>query len=639
LFAALCGWLRVKGFGCFTLRVQKGSQSGANENNQSKWRQVYRLLCKRSPLEQEMAMEFACLPMVRTSFTGEHVYAPVPGSFAVNNDRHAYMAYQQRLVASMERDRMPEEELPREEKRPKANDAPTNVLDDEGQKVMEGNKPKHMSFLQWYRIYRIHEKKEDQDDQGPYDKEEPVGEWKFAYEVKRRNVAGPGRGKPCAVGVSFAFELLDVFLGQWAATFLPETQQNLWHADMPRSPKEVKIDDSTRTVPENTVHLDTVLQFFENNPEKMLEAIVPDLKLRGLGQNRIKTFNARVYGHSLLLKAVKAGELGPAAWSAKKIYHQAERQWSPEQQAVLDAIEAGTAVADANDMAGANRILQIAGGPGTGKTEVLIEAAIRAGKRGCRVLLGGPIGLLVTSHRQRVPANLDITVETIHSAFKIGRDRDKQYIPPGRLRQYDLIIFDEVSQIDAEVWSLLQSAFAELSPSPFVVFVGDFQQLQPVEGEHQLQADLDQQFALGGLERVVLQQHAAARTTDADMLQFLQHVRLRQPSRDCLEDFFDGRILSKDLKRAVATSIEIEQREGKHFTFLTVTNKGAAEINARRLEFDFPAIKQQLDAEGGLPGDPACGGEEVLFDVAMRERISIKIEASSTARWASSSTC
>ena len=86
--------------------------------------------------------------------------------------------------------------------------------------------------------------------------------------------------------------------------------------------------------------------------------------------------------------------------------------------------------------------------------------------------------------RLRLPPSNLITIETIHSAFKVTRDKDKQYDPPGRLRQYDLIILDEVSQIDAEVWSCLQVAFGELSPCPFVVLVGDFQQLQPVKGRN-----------------------------------------------------------------------------------------------------------------------------------------------------------
>ena len=43
-------------------------------------------------------MEFACLPLVVASFTGDHCYAPVPGSTAVNNSRHAYLAFQQCLA-------------------------------------------------------------------------------------------------------------------------------------------------------------------------------------------------------------------------------------------------------------------------------------------------------------------------------------------------------------------------------------------------------------------------------------------------------------------------------------------------------------------------------------------------------------
>ena len=87
------------------------------------------------------------------------------------------------------------------------------------------------------------------------------------------------------------------------------------------------------------------------------------------------------------------------------------------------------------------------------------------------------------------PSNL-ITMETIHASFKVTRDKDKQYDPPGRLRHYDLIILDEVSQIDEKVWRGLQTAINELNPCPFIVFVGDFQQLQPIFGEHALHRDL-----------------------------------------------------------------------------------------------------------------------------------------------------
>ena len=140
---------------------------------------------------------------------------------------------------------------------------------------------------------------------------------------------------------------------------------------------------------------------------------------------------------------------------------------------------------------------------------MLLAAAEAAARTGCRVLLGGPIGLLVAGHRSRIPPGLDITVETIHSAFKVGRDRGAAYIPPGRLRNYDLII-DEVSQIDAAVWQRLQVALGELSPCPFVVVVGDFQQLQPVGGRQQLGEDLEQAVQAGALQHIKLLPHAHA---------------------------------------------------------------------------------------------------------------------------------
>eukprot|EP00971_Amphidinium_carterae_P292361 5803675-Amphidinium_carterae.1 len=125
-----------------------------------------------------------------------------------------------------------------------------------------------------------------------------------------------------------------------------------------------------------------------------------------------------------------------------------------------------------------DRILQVTGGPGTGKTEVIIAAAAAAAD-GCMVLIGGRIGLLVSMYRLKLPNTGNITMETIHSAFQVGRARDAAYIPPGRLRRYGLIILDEVSQIDDAVWSKLQTALSELHPCQYLVFVGDFKQLQP----------------------------------------------------------------------------------------------------------------------------------------------------------------
>ena len=94
---------------------------------------------------------------------------------------------------------------------------------------------------------------------------------------------GRGRGKKCAVGISFAFELLDIFIGQWAATFLPGALET----DL--------VHPNPASVPENCQHLSHILEkYFHNDSAHLLQAILPDLTLRGLKDNRISTFCARI---------------------------------------------------------------------------------------------------------------------------------------------------------------------------------------------------------------------------------------------------------------------------------------------------------------------------------------------------------
>ena len=240
--------------------------------------------------------------------------------------------------------------------------------------------------------------------------------------------------------------------------------------------------------------------------------------------------------------------------------------------------------------------------------------------------------LLHTRHlscrRLRVPPSNLITIETIHSAFKVTRKKDAQYNPPGRLRHYDLITLDEVSQVDEEVWTCLQTAFGELSPCPFVVFVGDFQQLQPIHGVHALRQDLNRVQAAGGLQQVELQQHAAARSTDPNMLAFLAHARVHQPSRNCLETFFAGRCFSRDLDTAVQQALRLERQTGRAFTFLTVTNRGAQELNLARLRAEFPEAAQQITSWSPrcVQGDPNAEGEAMFLQPGRRVRLTRNLD-------------
>ena len=101
------------------------------------------------------------------------------------------------------------------------------------------------------------------------------------------------------------------------------------------------------------------------------------------------------------------------------------RQWSPEQQDAISTIAQGCCIDDAGAHLLQQRYLYVSGEPGSGKSEVLIHAAVRAADNGCKVLVLCPTGTLVHSYRDRLPEHPNIVVETIHAGFRIYREADK----------------------------------------------------------------------------------------------------------------------------------------------------------------------------------------------------------------------
>ena len=364
----------------------KDRKGPGNQEENSKRRQIYRLLCKRSPLEQEMTMDMAGMSMVKASFTGACLHAPILGSVAINHDRHLYNAFQQWLTKP---------------------EVPGDSSSDPA--------PADTNFLEWCRLFDIRAKK-------PLEKLDDHGRQAFQYELRRRNVAGRGRGKACAVAMQFPFELLDIFIGSWAATF----GKNLKEEEIWPKPAE--------EVPENMVHLAAILKPERFGPEdeeawaSRVDALSAnaeaDLHIRGLGKSRVSTFAHRIRACGMVLREVALKRADPSLWSANQLFRAPRRHWSPEQQLVLDAIERGTNITDANALADADRILQVTGGPGTGKTEVVIAAALAASERGCRVLIGAPIGLLVAMYRQDCINNRRIK-QPIHNRSQVKQVGDR----------------------------------------------------------------------------------------------------------------------------------------------------------------------------------------------------------------------
>ena len=103
-----------------------------------------------------------------------------------------------------------------------------------------------------------------------------------------------------------------------------------------------------------------------------------------------------------------------------------------------------------------DRFIFGSGEPGAGKSEAVVYAAFQAAKDQCRVLIGCLTGVLASGYRDRLPASERITAETIHAAWTFSRDKEQgTYNPPSRLKNYDLLIIDEVSQLDNHIFRLL----------------------------------------------------------------------------------------------------------------------------------------------------------------------------------------
>eukprot|EP00439_Symbiodinium_sp_Y106_P011656 s6754_g1.t1 len=260
-------------------------------------------------------------------------------------------------------------------------------------------------FLAWLRMHEVDVVVFDMDACMPGEDD---------HTVQVRNSAGPMEDKVCGVAISFPFELLDIYLGAWAAACLPGMREERLLPEVPASLTLPGFDMELRRrrafrSPDMCQHLKAVLCLDEFqtegadpavfNPDlsKLFARLQPELELRGLSDDRIATFKAKVQATHLLLLQIRDGHEDAAYWSARALPGAPHRQWSPEQQRVLDWVASRINISDATDTH--NRVLQVSGAPGTGKTEVVIAAANLALADQCRVLIAGPIGLLVAMYR------------------------------------------------------------------------------------------------------------------------------------------------------------------------------------------------------------------------------------------------
>ena len=87
---------------------------------------------------------------------------------------------------------------------------------------------------------------------------------------------------------------------------------------------------------------------------------------------------------------------------ARRARHQ-RHQWSPRQEEVLGVVACAVSLDDEEAKRQHRRRLFISGGPGSGKSAVLLEIAVRCAKGALRVLIVCPTGQLVHSFKSQPP--------------------------------------------------------------------------------------------------------------------------------------------------------------------------------------------------------------------------------------------
>jgi hypothetical protein len=199
------------------------------------------------------------------------------------------------------------------------------------------------------------------------------------------------------------------------------------------------------------------------------------------------------------------------------------------------------------------------------------------------------------------------------------------YDAPGRLRQFDLFILDESSQIDDDVFQLLIFAILEMPHKPFVVLAGDFSQLQPVSTNRSKTSKSVLQNFAEKIKNIQLLQHEFARSKDPVLMDFLRLIRTKQPMKSDIQAFFGERALKGCLGSVVTKTIALELRTKKSFIWLTVTNAGAARVNNAVLQLCYSLTTDFIEAHG-FPGDTSAGADRIIVKLGMRIRLTRNID-------------
>ena len=557
--------------------VDVGLGEYVQKNATSSWLATYRLLSKSSPGLPEVAIRMAQLSEFERSFSHVLLYPPQPAAMVDYDGRQGNFSCRMYGI----------------------------YLQEKRQEVNAG-KPVCETFLVWHRSRQ-------------YDREQETVQHRGGRNQQ-------GHTMTQVVACRYWYELTDGFWGQFCITNLPHAQardllpgdskhlacmQNFsgmleylstWRWSEDRGVVQTTAGflfriDALPFLVDDGGEIQAVGKYAAGEAvfasdwhafSHMLSLTKRDLQYRGMRDDRISCFHWKQDANFLLYRRVKdcqdahEYECLRQQWDTLNRPKHRQLQWSAKQLEALRLMREGVSHEDEETRRNSLRCLYLAGAPGSGKSAVLLEGAIRA----CpfvRVLIVCPTGYQVHLFKSRLP-ELDgienVQVDTIHGVLKYkrpGADSKVRWAPPSALRRIDLILMDEASQYEDQEWERFFACVKEQPHQPYVVTTADFQQLQPI-----VSGGLCRQFC-DKMQTVVLD--TVYRSSDEEHLLFLNRIRFKQPERSTLTEYFgDRHWRHESLRSCVAAGMQRAAVHKEPFTWLTVTNRGAAEVCEAALE-------------------------------------------------------
>ncbi|QIQ42175.1 MAG: exodeoxyribonuclease V subunit alpha [Buchnera aphidicola (Microlophium carnosum)] len=141
-----------------------------------------------------------------------------------------------------------------------------------------------------------------------------------------------------------------------------------------------------------------------------------------------------------------------------------------------------------------NRISFITGGPGTGKTTIILKiiiALIKSSKKVIKIQLSAPTGKATTRLNEIIKNNIfDLYLSeqekhslpsraiTIHQLLGIQKISQNSFFNKNHLLDLDILIIDEISMVDI---LMMEKILFSVSSNTKLIFIGDSNQLRPIE--------------------------------------------------------------------------------------------------------------------------------------------------------------